>query len=317
MAAVRRVRKPGCKFDEIMVWENEEQGGDKSSGLATLAVKPEWFSDNLLLGASARETIEALSGHWIIEVSELQGMSKSEVEKVKAFASRSIDRARMVWDRTVTEARRQCIIIGTTNSERYLRDLTGNRRFWPVRVGRIDLKALERDRDQLWAEAAAREAEKGASIRLPQRLWPVAAREQQARVVDNPFVSVLDRALREGGATMDDEQRTPMQGKVMTEDLWTLLGLKTTQRTQPQFDLLGDAMKQLGWEKTHLRAGGPLKYYYTRGPKPHRHIIVVMISAQDGTPAYPVANYADGAPVNTEATEKAKEAAKAKEGTDF
>jgi hypothetical protein len=150
MAAVRRVRQPGCKFDEILVLESLEQGGDKSSALEMLAKEPEWFSDNLQLGVSAKETIEALSGHWIMEVSELQGMRRSDIEKVKAFASRSRDRARMAYDRTVTEAPRQCIIIGTTNDERYLRDLTGNRRFWPVRVGRIDLavcgKTLARTR---------------------------------------------------------------------------------------------------------------------------------------------------------------------------
>jgi predicted P-loop ATPase len=123
-------------------------GTNKSQALQTLAVRPEWFSDNLPLGLPAKKTIEALSGLWIVEISELQGIRKSDIDKVKAFASRGTDRARMAYDRTVTEARRQCIIIGTTNSEQYLRDLTGNRRFWPVRVVQFNLEALERDRDQ-------------------------------------------------------------------------------------------------------------------------------------------------------------------------
>src|SRR5262249_61174474 len=135
-------------------------------------------------------TIEAVSGHWIVEVSELQGMRKSDIDKVKAFLSRNTDRARMSYDRTVTEARRQCVIIGTTNSEQYLRDLTGNRRFWPVRIERFDLEELKRDRDQLWAEAATREAT-GDSVHLPERLWAAAAKEQQQRVIENPFVSIL------------------------------------------------------------------------------------------------------------------------------
>jgi predicted P-loop ATPase len=142
MAAVRRVRQPGCKFDEILVLENLEQGNNKSSALQVLAVEREWFSDNLPLGLTAKETIEALSGHWIVEVSELQGMRKSDIDKVKAFASRDTDRARMAYDRAVTEARRQCVIIGTTNNEQYLRDRSGNRRFWPVRIKRFDLEAL-------------------------------------------------------------------------------------------------------------------------------------------------------------------------------
>ena len=202
-AAVRRVRDPGCKFEEMLVLENEEQGTNKSSALRVLAVKSEWFSDNLPLGLSPQETIEALSGHWIVEASELSGMRGAEIERMKAFMSRGTDRARMAFDRTVTEARRQCVIIGTTNNQKYLRDRTGNRRFWPVQVERFNLETLERDRDQLWAEAAAREAS-GASIRLPERLWPLAAEQQEQRVVDNPFVSVLDRVLRERGGMEHD-----------------------------------------------------------------------------------------------------------------
>ena len=117
MAAVRRVRQPGCKFDEMVVLESE-QGRNKSKALEILAVEPEWFTDNLPLGLPAKETIEALSGHWIVEVSELQGMRRSDIDKIK-FLSRNTDRARMSYERTVTEARRQCVIIGTTNSEQY------------------------------------------------------------------------------------------------------------------------------------------------------------------------------------------------------
>ena len=212
VAAVRRVRSPGCKFDEMLVLENPEQGTDKSSALQALAVNPEWFSDNLPLGLPPKETIEALSGHWIMEVSELQGMRKSDIEKVKAFLSRQTDRARMAYDRTTTEARRQCVIIGTTNSDKYLRDLTGNRRIWPVRVDRFDLEALKRDRDQLWAEAAAREAS-GASIRLPEELWAAAAAEQAERVVDNPFLSVLDSVLREKDDMVDGVGRKASRWK--------------------------------------------------------------------------------------------------------
>jgi Virulence-associated protein E-like domain/Bifunctional DNA primase/polymerase, N-terminal len=289
VAAVRRVRKPGCKFDELVVFQSE-QGTDKSQALQLLAVQPEWFSDNLPLGLSAKETIEALSGHWIVEASELQGMRKGEIERVKAFLSRDTDRARMAYARTVTEARRQCVVVGTTNSEQFLRDLTGNRRFWPVRIKQFDLEALRRDRDQLWAEAAAREAA-GASIRLPRELWPAAALEQQERVVENPFVSVLDRTLREYDEKVPAEhdkrgrvikpaefvEGPSLEGKITTEDLWTIVGLRPVQRTQPYCELLGAAMQQLGWEKTNLRVGhGARAYHYVRGPQPYRRISVVV-----------------------------------------
>jgi hypothetical protein len=287
VAAVRRVRSPGCKFDEMLVLENPEQGTDKSSALQALAVNPEWFSDNLPLGLPPKETIEALSGHWIMEVSELQGMRKSDIERVKAFLSRQTDRARMAYGRTTTEACRQCVIIGTTNSDKYLRDLTGNRRIWPVRVKRFDLEVLKRDRDQLWAEAAAREAS-GASIRLPEELWAAAAAEQEERVVDNPFLSVLDRALREveilepevrdnKGGTLKPAKRAPgqlMSGKIAAEDVWTLLGIRPGQRHQDHNEKLGAAMAKLGWKRTRLRIEGELSYSYVRGEEPYRRIVV-------------------------------------------
>jgi hypothetical protein len=305
VAAVRRVREPGCKFDEMLVLENPEQGTNKSQALQLLAVEREWFSDNLPLGLAARETVEALSGHWIVEVSELQGMKKSDIEKVKAFLSRDTDRARTAYARTVTEAPRQCVIIGTTNSDKYLRDLTGNRRIWPVRVERFDLEALKRDRDQLWAEAAAREAS-GASIRLPEELWEAAAAEQQERVVDNPFLSVLDIVLREKillqPEIRDDQGRviTPakreegplMQGKITTEDVWLALGMRAAQRAQTHNENMGAAMRALGFEKTRLRADGSLGYAYVRGPQPYRRIVI-----SPGTDGYPAsAAYEDERP---------------------
>jgi hypothetical protein len=291
VAAVRRVRRPGCKFDELVVLESG-QGTNKSSALQVLAVTPEWFSDNLPLGLSARETIEALSGHWIVEASEMQGMRKSEVERVKAFLSRDTDRARTAYARTVTEARRQCVVVGTTNSDEYLRDLTGNRRFWPVRVERFDLEGLTRDRDQLWAEAAAREAI-GASIRLPEELWQAAASEQQQREIENPFVPVLDITLREKGEMLEGEwvEGKMMQGKIATEDLWAILQLLPKQRAQQHFEWLARAMKRLGWERARLRIGGELSYHYVRGEPPYRRITVVLVGNKDGTPPTPVASY--------------------------
>jgi Virulence-associated protein E len=242
-----------------------------------LGVNKEWFSHNLPLGLPAKEAIEILSGRWIVEVGELQGMRRGEIEKVKAFMSRDTDRARMAYDRTTTDARRQNVIVGTTNCEQYLRDLTGNRRFWPVRIERFDLKALERDRDQLWAEAAEREAS-GASIHLPERLYAAASVEQQERVIENPFISVLDRLLRHNSDDPNDYGE-PMDGMIAVEDAWTIVGVRPERRTQDNIEKLGDAMRQLGWERDRLRVGaGKRSYVYTRGPKPYRRISVNILS---------------------------------------
>jgi hypothetical protein len=183
----------------------------------------------------------------------------------------------------VTDARRQCVIIGTTNSEQYLRDLTGNRRFWPVRVGRFDIEALKRDRDQMWAEAAIREAD-GANIRLPEELWPAAAEEQQKRELENPFFSTLDGTLREQDERGNWGNGDPMNGKIMTDDLWTILQIPARQRTQQHFEWLGKSMKELGWTRTRLRSGGGRHaYWYVRGETPYRRVIVTVVDRENGT----------------------------------
>ncbi len=266
IAAVRRVRKPGSKFDEMLVLESP-QGWNKSLTLRTLAVHSEWFTDQPLLGLSGKETIEQTSGKWIVEVAELQGMSKREVERVKAHLSSEKDTARLAYGRTTSEAKRQFVPIGTTNSDTYLRDITGNRRYWPVRVQRFDVEAVERDRDQLWAEAAQREAE-GASIRLPEELWEVAAEEQEERLVENPFLSRLESLLR-------DTDGEPMEGKVTTDALMTALDISTGQRRDDHFKNLAAAMQTLGWEKAQRRVHGERSRVYLKGPEPHKTIEVL------------------------------------------
>jgi predicted P-loop ATPase len=252
VAAVRRVRQPGCKFDEMVVLESA-QGTDKSTALRTLAVRDEWFSDDLPLGnADGKRVIEALAGRWIVEAAELNGMRKGDVDHLKASLSRTHDRARMSYDRLVTEAPRQCVIMGTTNSAEYLRDSTGNRRFWPVSIKRFDIDALRRDRDQLWAEAAAREAQ-GASIRLDPSLWAAAADEQAERRIADPWEEMIVEHL------------LGREGKLKVEDAWKLVGVPEGQRTQEHNRRLGEAMRKAGWDRTRRRARGDRSYVYCKG----------------------------------------------------
>ena len=192
LAVVRRVRKPGAKFDEILVLESE-QGANKSSALEILALHPEWFTDNLPLAADSKQVIEATQGKLIIEAAELHGMTVGKTEKLKAFLSRQVDRARMSYGRLPTEVPRQFVIAGTTNGTHYLTDPTGNRRVWPVAVSRFDLEALRRDVDELYAEVAELEAQ-GASIRLPEHLWKVAAVEQEEPLLKRS-VTVFEKSL--------------------------------------------------------------------------------------------------------------------------
>ncbi|MBZ8118272.1 virulence-associated E family protein [Roseovarius sp. LXJ103] len=261
VAAVRRVRRPGVKFDEMLVLESA-QGTNKSTALKVLAGREEWFTDDLPLNAESKRVIEALSGKWIAEAGELKGNRKAGTDHLKGFLSRTHDKARMAYDRREREVPRQCVIIGTTNDSRYLRDTTGNRRFWPVAVEGFDLDALRRDRDQLWAEAAAREAD-GAAIRLDPDLWADAEAEQDDRRVEEPFYERLYSVL-------GDERPC----KVKAEDAWRIAGKLPGQRNQDDNERLGDAMRRLGFERSKRRFGLPHpEWCYVRGDGNVPHLV--------------------------------------------
>ncbi len=194
IAAVRRAFAPGTKFDQIVVLEGTE-GRGKSSAIEILAGK-ENFSDQKILGLSDKEQQEAMCGVWLYEIAELTGMRRAETEHVKAFASRTVDRARPAYGRFRVDRPRRAICFATTNDDEYLKSETGNRRFWPVVTGHIELEALRRDRDQLWAEAAELEA-KGVSISLPEHLWKVAGDEQLHRKEVDPWRDLIKNYLRQ------------------------------------------------------------------------------------------------------------------------
>lgn len=262
IAAVRRVRQPGAKFDELLVLE-APQGKNKSSAIEALCPQKAWFSDDLPIGSDSREVIERTLGKWLIEAGELAGMAKREIERVKGFLSRSVDRARGAYHRLTGERRRHWVAIGTTNDSNYLRDPTGNRRFWPVRVNEFDLDALQRDRDQLWAEAAHREAA-GESIRLRRELWAAAGAEQEARRTRDAWEDIL----REKLGAADDPDR--WDGKIAAEDVWYLVGKEDPgRRGQDDNRRLGSAMmRSLGFTgDCRFRVRGSRVTGYARFPQ--------------------------------------------------
>jgi predicted P-loop ATPase len=258
VAAVRRIMHPGCKFDEMLVLESP-QGMEKSTLLKILAIRQEWFSDDLPLHLQGKEVIEHLRSRLIVEAAELQGIRKANVEHLKAFLSRQVDRGRMAYAHHVSEVPRQCVIVGTTNGGGYLSDSTGNRRFWPVKVHSINISSLIEDRDQLWAEAVARE-KTNFQIRLPQRLWPQAEIEQDMRTTPDPYTEVLENKFN------------GHEGKVVSLDLWKLFGMAAGHRTHDQGRRLSAAMIQIGWNgPVKISAkGGKKEYGFTKGPRPWR-----------------------------------------------
>ena len=157
-AAVARIYEPGIKFDSVLILSGP-QGIGKSTIFARLGGK--WFSDSLQLPDMKDKTgAEKLQGFWILELGELAGMKKTDVETVKSFISRRDDIFRQAYAQNVESHRRQCVIVGSTNNENgFLRDITGNRRFWPVIVtGESELRPWDLDEDtvsKMWAEAIA------------------------------------------------------------------------------------------------------------------------------------------------------------------
>ncbi len=149
-AAVNRVYRAGCEFHHMLILEGT-QGCGKSSTVKILA-SPAWFSDSLG-DVTNKDIIEVMRGKWLIEVGELAAMNRSSANDMKDFITKNADTHRKAFARRAVTVPRQSILIGTTNDQEYLKDPTGGRRFWPVRVGQVDFKALIRDRDQLWAEA--------------------------------------------------------------------------------------------------------------------------------------------------------------------
>lgn len=185
LGGVGRVRHPGCKFDQMLILEGL-QGTEKSSALGTLG--GDFYSDAEVGNVRDKDAVMLLQRAWIQEIAEMATMTRSDVNDLKGFISRTTDRYRPPYARTVVSLARGFILAGTINpgGGGYFIDQTGNRRYWPVVTGEIDLAGLARDRDQLWAEAALRYA-KGETLVLPKELWGVAAAEQSARRVSHPW----------------------------------------------------------------------------------------------------------------------------------
>jgi hypothetical protein len=253
VAAVRRVRRPGCKFDNILVLEGFE-GRGKSSAISELAGEDN-FSDQNILTESDKVQQELVRGVWLYEIADLAGMRRGEVERIKAFGSRTHDRARPAFGRHRVDAPRRCIFIGTTNeNDGYLKSQTGNRRFWPVHVRFVDLAALRRDRDQLWAQAAALEAT-GMSLVLDEKLWPDARIEQEERRERDPWEDIL--ADVDGGGVVYAGERGNEERLRTRELLEDKLRLQPKEISSVHTGRLKRTMNALGWTgPKKLRFGG-------------------------------------------------------------
>jgi predicted P-loop ATPase len=150
ISAVARALRPACKADHVLILEGA-QGAGKSTAIRILCGDA-YFGDSLPK-LDSKDAADYVRGKWIIELAELSSVSKTEVEHVKAFITRTEEKFRPAYGRNEIAYQRRCVFIGTTNRTDYLRDETGNRRFWPIKLETVDIKAIERDRDKIWAAA--------------------------------------------------------------------------------------------------------------------------------------------------------------------
>jgi len=237
---VRRLRQPGCKFDNVLTLDGDE-GLGKSTFFRIMAYDV-YFTDNLPIASDGKKTIEQMRGKWRAELGELVGADKKEEQEIKAFITRQVDESRLVWDKETSKVPRQFGLGATTNKTRPLKGSDGNRRFWIVHcTKKMDPDALIAERDQIWAEAMVAE-KAGEPQWLPDEL------EQQARVIqqDSTRVHPLQEKLE---ALLEDWKSQSCF--VPTEDLYEAVGITPQHIGRLSYqhnDIVEGAMRRLGFQ---------------------------------------------------------------------
>jgi len=240
VSGIARIYKPAIKADCMLILEGQ-QGSGKSTALKVLG--GEWFTDEIgELGS--KDAAMSIAGRWIIEFGELEEFKGASLEKLKAFLSRTIDRFRPPYGRSVVDSPRQCIFAGTTNPEEYLHDSTGNRRFWPVKCGSIDVASLMQDRDQLWAEAKAMYLRGEPWWLETKSLQALATAAQNDRFVVDPWEEQAEIFL---------QNKRVITVAYLLKRLWKIdLNLATRKDTVRVAAIL----RRLGWERFQKRKMG-------------------------------------------------------------
>ena len=227
VAAVARTYEPGAKFDNMTILT-----GPQGIGKSTLLDKmgKDWFSDSLqsFEGKEARELIQ---GTWINEIGELGYMNRQATNQIKQFLSQRVDIFRAAYGRHPEERPRRCVFFGTTNEDDFLKDMTGNRRFWPIDLGvQTPVKSvfteLDAEVDQVWAEAVVR-YRAGEALHLSKEMEAQAVEQQNGHRQEDPFegmvIDYMERGVPEGWVEMDRSARLPYRADTSTSDDGTLV----------------------------------------------------------------------------------------------
>lgn len=253
IAGVARAFSPGCRHDHMLILENETQGTGKSDFVRAIGGK--FYSDCKIkvdTDASHRNTVHAMIGSWILEVSEMAFLRRSDSESVKSFLTVMSDKVRLSFGRHAHHIPRTSIFIGTVNPQAdgsYLMDRTGNRRYWPVPTGYLDTAGLIKDRDQIWAEAVVR-YEDGEEWYLADRDIAKQALEQQSeRVAADPWQDKIAIHL------LDYGEPEEFSSSYIYEEVLELRGKELDRFAQMR---VVECMRNLGYQRA-LKYFKPLK----------------------------------------------------------
>lgn len=248
IAAVARAIEAGCKADGVLILEGT-QGAGKSTALRILA-GDEWFGD-ALPSMHTKDASDYLRGKWIVELAELSNINKAEVEIVKAFVSRTEERFRPAYGRSEICYPRSCVFAGTTNKADYLRDETGNRRFWPIRCGEIDLELIKEEREMLLGEAVR-------AYRSGEKWWLSGAAEQYAKTEQDKRLAVDDwtgpiKTFCDGIAAANGN----VDEVAILEVAEQALDLPVSQVHRQITNRISSILTSLGYEKAGVFTSGP------------------------------------------------------------
>ena len=235
IGAIARAMKPGCQMDSLLILEGA-QGIGKSTSVKSLFYG---LVNDTPLNIGDKDSVMALSGHWCVEIPELQGFSQTEDTKLKSFFATREDKIRLPYGRSVESFPRQNVFIGTTNQTEYFKDHTGNRRYWPVYCTTVNFKYIEENRDQLFAEALYR-------FEHGEVWWPSTASEndllkveQDKRMRIDPWLYLIEQFLC-------DRTFEWVQGNEIITDC---IGKQPQVIQKADQMRVGAIMQALGWEK--------------------------------------------------------------------
>lgn len=261
--SIARVRRPGCKADNVLILEGE-QGVMKSTALKVL-YSPDWFSDTRI-DIGSKDAMLAMQGTWCVELAELDAMNKADMRTAKAYFSSAEDRFRLPYGHRLGRFPRQSVMAGTTNQREYLQDLTGNRRYWPIACGRIDIEGLAADRDQLWAEAQMRYGRQARWWAETPEEKSIIAEQQGERVAGDVWEARIQLYLTARLRACTPAQRVSLFVP-MDAIMESALGMLAKDMRRPEQTRCGAIVQALGWHNTRPTLDGERVRGYRPGPR--------------------------------------------------